>query len=113
MARSKEELDAAAADAESWLDHLDPDDPTLVVDRDLATLRSIGSALSVLEAAEAGLVRAVAEAKRAGKSWTDIAIVLGVSRQAARQRFGSKIDASWPQVDVEVEANGRSAAEAS
>ena len=53
--------------------------------------------LADLVALRAELDEAIAEAARAlhagtgdhpGRSWTEIALVLGVSRQAARQRYG-------------------------
>ncbi|MGA2007216.1 MAG: sigma-70 family RNA polymerase sigma factor, partial [Solirubrobacteraceae bacterium] len=36
---------------------------------------------------------AVTAARNAGRSWNRIAVALGVSRQAARQRFGDKASA--------------------
>jgi hypothetical protein len=74
----------------AWLDGLDPDDPNLPIERgeQLADLRRIGSAVLGIEAAERALRAAVHAAHDGGRSWGDVAMVLGVSRQAARQRFG-------------------------
>ena len=71
--------------AEVWLDQLDPaatpaDDP--------AELRRIGLALRDMEAADAELHDAVAAARTAGRSWAQIGMVLGVTRQSAQERFG-------------------------
>jgi hypothetical protein len=59
--------------------------------RDAAELRAIGEAVIAVEGAQEDLVRAVAAARAADWSWTMIANVLGVSRQAARQRFGDAV----------------------
>ena len=87
MPRTREQLEKAAADAERWLDAMDPAE----LDRpgtDAADLRRIGVALSAVASAETELGHTVRAARGNGRSWGDIAIVLGVSRQAARQRFG-------------------------
>lgn len=39
-------------------------------------------------------VKAVAVARASGRSWTEIGDALGVSRQAARERFREVVDAS-------------------
>ena len=71
--------------AEARLDRLDPaatpaDDP--------AELRRIGLALRDMESAAAELHDAVAAARTAGRSWAQIGMVLGVTRQSGQQRFG-------------------------
>ena len=43
-----------------------------------------------LRAAEAPLAEAVAEARDQGATWAEVGRVLGVSRQAAQQRFGRR-----------------------
>jgi len=73
------EIEDAARRFEVLADDLDPD--TAAVE-DLADLRAIA------EAAER-----VAAARAHGRSWNRIAAALGVSRQAARQRFGGKVGA--------------------
>ena len=88
MPRTREELEQAAADAEAWLASLDPADTPAEDPRDL---RRIGLALTDVVAAERELRDAVAEARRNGRSWSEIALVVGVSRQAARQRYGEPV----------------------
>jgi hypothetical protein len=86
MPRTREELDQAAADAERWLDEMDPaelDDPAA----DSAGLRRIGLALEAVTSSENELAEAVRLARDDGRSWNDIAVVLGISRQAAQKRY--------------------------
>jgi hypothetical protein len=85
MPRSREELDQATRDAEAWLDALNPDTTPA---EDAADLRAIGVALQDIEAAEARLREAVDAARASGRSWGMIGLVLGVSKQAAHERFG-------------------------
>lgn len=91
MARTREELEQAAADAEAWLDSLDPVETPA---EDPSDLRRIGLALGDLATAERELADAVAAARRQGRSWSEIAMVLGVSKQAARERYGHDDPAS-------------------
>lgn len=84
MPRTREELETAAAAAEQWLDNLDPD--TVDWD-DPADLRAIGEAIGDVAGAETALADAVAAARINGRSWGEIGQILGVSRQAARQRY--------------------------
>lgn len=53
-------------------------------------LRAVAVAADTLAADEARLTEAVEMARAHGRSWTRIGIALGVSRQAARQRFADK-----------------------
>jgi hypothetical protein len=55
-------------------------------------IASIRAARDVQERAEALMAEAVRHARDAGCTWQDIGAVLGVSRQAAFQRFGKPID---------------------
>ena len=61
-----------------------PDDKTHLL------LRSVATSSAVFEAARAALHDVVHAAVGHGASWAEIGGVLGVSRQAAFQRFGSK-----------------------
>jgi hypothetical protein len=45
-----------------------------------------------LEEAQEGLRAAVRDLVLAGYSWADVGRMLGVSRQAARKRFGAEVD---------------------
>lgn len=60
---------------------------------DLADLRAIAEAAERARRDEALLTERVALARAHGRSWNRIAAALGVSRQAARQRFGGKVGA--------------------
>ena len=86
MPRTREQLEQAAADAERWLDQLDPAELN-TPEADSTDLRRIGLALGAVAAAEAELAEAVRAARASGRSWGDIGMVLGISRQAARTRF--------------------------
>lgn len=57
---------------------------TMPADVELGLLNELGALVDERRAELVGQLRA------AGRSWTEIAEVLGVSRQGARQRFGSK-----------------------
>lgn len=53
-------------------------------------LKGVANASAAFEAARAALHKAVSAALDHGASWSEIGGVLGVSRQAAFQRFGPK-----------------------
>ncbi len=83
-----QEIEAAATRLEQQLQNLDLD--TIKV-RDIAELRAITEAADAARRAEADVVERVTIARAHGRSWNLIALALGVSRQAARQRFAGKI----------------------
>ena len=85
MTRTREQLQQAADAAEQWLDALDPSavDPP---DADASRLRRIGDAVRAVASGQAELADAVAEARVHGHTWTQIATMLGTSRQAAQER---------------------------
>ena len=87
MPRTREQLEKALADTEAWLDGLDPK-ALGSPESDGADLRAIGEALRAVAASDLGLAEQVATARANGRTWTQIAAVLGVSKQAARERFG-------------------------
>jgi len=94
MPRTRADLDRATADTEAMLDKLDPSTtPPSAVD-DVRDLRRIGVALQEIDTAQDALRSAVATARDNGRSWTEIANILGVSRQAARQRFADEAEDS-------------------
>jgi len=71
-------------DVDAALEALDPaDHPS----RDARHFRRIVAAAEGVTTAETELADAVAAARAAGDSWTVIGAALGVSRQAAQQRF--------------------------
>ena len=66
---------------------LDALDPATAPARDASRFRAIIAANDAVDVAEAGLRNAVRAARQAGDSWTVIGAALGVSKQAAQQRF--------------------------
>lgn len=90
MPRTPEQLRHAAEDAERWLDSLDPA-AISSPDADASDLRRIGRAVVETARNEAELAEAVATARTNGRSWGQIATILGVSRQSARERFSETV----------------------
>jgi len=87
---TKAEHDAAMR----WLDDVDPaTSPAAVVAQEV---RDVATAVDRLQVAEEALTTAVLRARRAGASWNHLALALGVSRQAARQRFAALEKSSTP-----------------
>ena len=84
MPRTREELEQAATAAEAWLDSLDPGTTPAESPSDL---RRIGLALRALADEQREVDEAVAAARENGRSWGEIGLVLGISRQAARERY--------------------------
>jgi multidrug efflux pump subunit AcrA (membrane-fusion protein) len=76
---------------EQWLESLDPRTTPARDGRYLRRVREAADAFetakAALESAKAQLDEAVAQARIRGDSWGLIGMVLGVSRQAAQQRF--------------------------
>lgn len=85
---TEEQIDEAARRFDKWADELDP--ATARVE-DLSDLRAIAEADAAVRHEQARLTEQVARARGRGRSWSIIGAILGVSRQAARQRFGGKI----------------------
>jgi hypothetical protein len=90
MGHTGEEIEAAASRFEKLADELDP--ATAEVDHtdDLGAIAVVSEAV---RADEARLREAVEIARAHDRSWNQIAVALGVSRQAARQRFTDKTHA--------------------
>jgi len=74
---------------EQLADELDPESADVERTDDL---REIAAVSTAMRADEARLVEAVETARGRGRSWNQIAVALGVSRQAARQRFSDKVN---------------------
>jgi hypothetical protein len=89
MPRSNAELDRLAREFERRADKVDPD---TVEAEDVSDLRAVADAADVVAVAEARLREAVEVAHARGRSWGRIGVALGVSRQAARKRFGQVVD---------------------
>lgn len=56
----------------------------------MTDLNEVEAAAGAVESSESRLQEAVDAARRNGRSWTRIGVALGVSRQAARQRFADR-----------------------
>jgi DNA-directed RNA polymerase specialized sigma subunit len=92
------DLDSAAAEIHEdttehdetieWLDGLEPEATAADNTEDLAR---VGEAALSLAHDEQTLEDAIRVAREHGRSWTEIALRLGVSRQAARQRYGARV----------------------
>ena len=83
---SDEEIQRAAKLAEQ----LDPSDVAM---DDTTDLRALAEAVDRVRSGEARVRELVALARANGRSWGEIGIALGVSRQAARERFSEKLRA--------------------
>jgi hypothetical protein len=68
-------------------------DPSTTPGRDAGDLRSIAETVDSIHVGEAKLRELVHVARARGRSWGEIAIALGVSRQAAHERFADRIHA--------------------
>jgi DNA-directed RNA polymerase specialized sigma24 family protein len=68
-------------------------DPATAEGRDASDLRAIADTADAIHAAEARLRELVQLSRAHGRSWGEIAIALGVSRQAAHERFAEKVRA--------------------
>lgn len=90
MPRTRAQLQKALADTEAWLDTLDPA-ALASPDSDGQDLQAIGDALRAVAASDLTLAEQVAAARGNGRTWTQIAAVLGVTKQAARERFGDPV----------------------
>lgn len=87
MPRTHAQLQQALADTEAWLDTLDPA-ALASPDSDGEDLRAVGEALRAVAVSDLTLAEQVGTARANGRTWTQIAAVLGVTKQAARERFG-------------------------
>lgn len=87
MRHTDDEIDRAARRFERLADDLDP--TTIEVDH-TDDLRQVAAVSETVRADEARLRETVEIARAHGRSWNQIAVALGVSRQAARQRFADK-----------------------
>lgn len=88
MRHTDGEVERAAQRFEGLAEELDPETAKVVVTEDL---RGIADAARAVREDEARLLEAVEVARARGRSWNQVAVALGVSRQAARQRFADKV----------------------
>jgi hypothetical protein len=87
MPRTIAQLQQAATETDVWLDGLDPK-AISSPEADASDLRAIGDAMRAVATSDLALAERVADARARGRTWTQVAAVLGVSKQAARERFG-------------------------
>jgi hypothetical protein len=87
---TNKEIEQAARLFEQLADSMDP--ATAEVEG-TSDLREIATAAEAVRADDARLREAVGLARAHGRSWNHIALALGVSRQAARQRYANQANA--------------------
>lgn len=87
--RTAKEIEEAAERLDRWAETIQASDL-----QDAGDLRAIARAAGAREAADAGLTKAVATARANGRSWGKIGLTLGISRQAARERFAQEVHTS-------------------
>ena len=90
LRHTDDEIERAVHRFERLADDLDP--ATAAVDH-TDDLRRIAVVSEAVRSDEARLRESVEVARAHGRSWNQIAVALGVSRQAARQRFTHKTNA--------------------
>ena len=89
MRHSDQEIKEAAARFKRIADEVEKDPDATEVEY-LADLGAVALAADEVRAAQARLVQAVEISRGHGRSWNELAVPLGVSRQAARQRFANE-----------------------
>jgi hypothetical protein len=90
LTRAPTRADKAAA-LERWADEVSTDELVTV---DTSALRALAELAEQREALEGELTRAVLEARRAHRSWSEIGAMLGVSKQAAQRKYSRRISAA-------------------
>lgn len=74
-----------AAALERWAEEVETED---LVEVDTSELRRLAALATQRAAVDADLAEAVAAARRARRSWSEIGAMLGVSKQAAQRKYG-------------------------
>ncbi|MCP2266392.1 hypothetical protein ACFQHV_06585 [Promicromonospora thailandica] len=82
---------AKTIDIDAEVRALDAVTPETHPARDAVHFRAIIAAAREAEEADQRLLMSVAEARAAGDSWTTIGAALGVTKQAAQQRFAPRL----------------------
>jgi hypothetical protein len=82
---SKTRAERASA-LERWAASVEAGD---LVEADTSVLKAIAELAEKRDEVEGELVEAVRSARRANRSWSEIGAMLGVTKQAAQQRYGS------------------------
>ena len=81
--------DERAEAFETWADSVHPAD---LEPADTRALQTITRLTDLRKEIEAAILDAVCEARRTGHTWSEIGVMLGVSKQAAQKRYGPKLD---------------------
>lgn len=79
-----------AAALEAWADSVDPGD---LRSADTAALRHIAELSQQRDDVDAELAETIRAARAARCSWSEIGAMLGVSKQAAQRKYGTKAPA--------------------
>ncbi len=82
---TSEEIERKIRALEKWADEVDERD---LVPIDLSALDRIVELVDERERIDGALVDAIQAARAAGHTWGQIGLSLGVSKQAAQQRYG-------------------------
>jgi hypothetical protein len=88
-AKSKSRAERARA-LEKWADTVDPAD---LRPADTAVLRHIAELAQQRDRVDEELTESVHASRAANRSWSEIGAMLGVSKQAAQRKYGSKAPA--------------------
>jgi predicted ATP-dependent protease len=75
---------------EEWAERVESSD---LKEADTEALRTIAELAERRDEVESDLTEAVRSARQANRSWSEIATMLGVSKQAAQRKYGAKITA--------------------
>jgi hypothetical protein len=75
---------------DEWAERVESSD---LKEADTAALRMIAELAERREVVETELTEAVRSARQAHRSWSEIGTMLGVSKQAAQRKYGSKVSA--------------------
>jgi len=86
---SKSRVERAKA-LEEWAERVESSDLEMA---DTEALRAIAELAERREVVEEELTEAVRSARQAHRSWSEIGTMLGVSKQAAQRKYGSKVSA--------------------
>ena len=86
---SKPRAERAKA-VEDWAERVESSD---LKEADTEALRTIAELADRRDEVESELTEAVRSARQAHRSWSEIGTMLGVSKQAAQRKYGSKVTA--------------------
>ena len=86
---SKSRAERAKA-LEEWAERVESSD---LKEADTEALRTIAELAERRDEVESELIEAVRSARQAHRSWSEIGTMLGVSKQAAQRKYGSKVTA--------------------